>query len=133
MTTAARDLRTHPVHLGLGARAEIQPAFTGAEWYEAYGQRVAADGVEGRLVALHDFTGNWESWEVHPLGDEVVICVSGEMTLIQELQDGTLHSETIRAGKCIINPAGVWHTANIPHAASALFITAGEGTHNRPR
>lgn len=133
MTTAARDLRTHPVHLGLGARAEIQPAFTGAEWYEAYGQRVAADGVEGRLVALHDFAGDWESWEVHPLGDELVVCLSGEMTLIQELQDGTLHSETIRAGQYIINPAGVWHTANIPQAASALFVTAGEGTRNRPR
>lgn len=134
MTPAKRDLREHPVHLGLGGRAETQPAFTGAaEWYQEYAQRVAADGVEGRLVTLHDFTGNWGSWEVHPEGDELVVCLSGEMTLIQERPDGTLHSETLRAGQYLINPAGVWHTADIPDTASALFVTAGEGTQNRPR
>lgn len=51
---AARDLRTHPLHLGLGARAEGQPAFAGMDWYEAYARRTAGDGAEGRLVSLHD-------------------------------------------------------------------------------
>lgn len=134
MTTGKRDLRDHPVHLGLGGRAAIQPAFTGgAEWYQDYARRAAEDGIEGRLVTLHDFTGDWGSWEVHPEGDELVVCLSGDMTLIQELADGTLHAETLRAGQYLINPAGVWHTADISDTASALFITAGEGTLNRPR
>jgi mannose-6-phosphate isomerase-like protein (cupin superfamily) len=133
MSATVHDLRTHPVHLGLGARAAPQPAFTGVEWYEAYARRTAADGEEGRLVAMHDFTEDWQTWEVHPAGEEVVICVAGEMTLIQELNDGSVQSVTIRAGQYAINPAGVWHTANVSGSATALFITAGQGTLNRPR
>lgn len=133
MTTQARDLRTFPLHLGLGARAEAQPAFAGMEWYEAYALRTAGDGAEGRLVSLYDFTADWDMWEMHPAGDEVVVCLAGEMTLIQELQDGAFHSETIGAGQYLINPAGTWHTANVPAAATALFITAGQDTEHRPR
>ena len=45
-----------PVHLGLGATALVQPTFEGGmAWYEAYGERCGADGVEGRLVSLHTF------------------------------------------------------------------------------
>lgn len=133
MSTEAHDLRTFPVHLGLGARAEAQPAFTGMAWYEAYAQRTAADGTEGRLVSLYDFTTSWDSWEMHPAGDELVVCTAGEMTLIQEYPDGRLHSETIAAGQYLINPAGVWHTADVPHSATALFATAGQVTQHRSR
>lgn len=133
MTTLGRDLRTFPIHLGLGAGASAQPAFTGMEWYEAYATRTEADGNEGRLVSLFDFTSDWDSWEMHPAGDEVVVCISGEITLIQEHADGNLHSETLGPGQYLINPAGVWHTANIATSATALFITAGQGTEGRPR
>jgi len=133
MTTRAHDLRTHPVHLGLGAKAGAQPAFTGMEWYAGYAQRTADDGSEGRLVSLYDFTSDWDVWEMHPRGDEVVVCLSGELTLIQEGPGGDLHSETIGAGQYLINPAGTWHTADVPRAASVLFITAGDGTQGRPR
>ncbi|MEE4451795.1 cupin domain-containing protein [Novosphingobium resinovorum] len=133
MTTQARDLRTFPVHLGLGARVEAQPAFTGMDWYAAYAQRTVADGGEGRLVSLYDFTSGWDMWEMHPQGDELVVCLSGEVTLIQEYPDGRLHSETLRAGQYIVNPAGVWHTADVAQAASMLFVTAGLGTEARPR
>ncbi|HUD27475.1 MAG TPA: cupin domain-containing protein [Novosphingobium sp.] len=133
MTTLAHDLRTFPIHLGLGAGAAAQPAFTGMEWYEGYAARTAPDGDEGRLVSLFDFTSDWDSWEMHPAGDEVVVCISGEITLIQEHADGSLHSETLQAGQYLINPAGTWHTANIASSATALFITAGQGTEGRPR
>ncbi|MGF7155898.1 cupin domain-containing protein [Novosphingobium gossypii] len=129
----ARDLRTFPVHLGLGAKVAEQPAFTGADWYEAYAARTAADGAEGRLVSLFDFSASWDSWEMHPGGDELVVCLSGEMTLIQEYPDGRLHSETLQAGQYAINPAGVWHTADVIRPASALFVTAGQDTQGRPR
>lgn len=129
----AHDLRTNPIHLGLGARAVAQPVFTGLEWYEAYAARTHADGAEGRLVALHDFTGDWTSWEVHPEGDEVVVCTAGEMTLIQEREDGSTSAQVLAAGEYAINPAGTWHTADIAEAATALFITCGLGTLHRPR
>ena len=131
--TSALSLTKFPLHLGLGAKARAQPEFTGMEWYEAYGARNAADGVEGRLVAMHRFTGNWTSWEMHPSGDEVVVCTEGEMTLVQELADGTIATVVLGAGDYAINPPGIWHTADIKGFATALFITAGHGTQGRPR
>lgn len=133
MSTLAHDLRTYPLHLGLGATAVAQPAFSGMEWYEAYTKRTADDGAEGRLVSLYDFSESWDSWEMHPAGDEVVLCLAGEMTVIQEYPDGRLHSEMLAAGQYIINPPGVWHTADVAQNVTALFITAGAGTEHRPR
>lgn len=133
MSNLCHDLRRNPVHLGLGARAEPQPAFSGMEWYEAYATRTAADGAEGRLVSLYDFSEDWTSWEVHPAGDEVVVCLAGELTLLQELEDGSARSIPLAAGQYAINPAGVWHTANTVGPASALFIAAGQGTRHRDR
>jgi hypothetical protein len=43
-------LAVNPIHLGLGATSVSEAAFTGSEWYEAYGARHEADGIEGRLV-----------------------------------------------------------------------------------
>lgn len=131
MTTS---LERYPIHLGLGAKAVPLPEFTGGmEWYEAYGAAHAADGNEGRLVSMFTFSGDWDSWEMHPAGDEVVICVSGAMTIHQELADGTARTVTIGAGEYAINPPGAWHTADIMGEATAVFITAGEGTQHRPR
>ncbi len=127
------SLFTTPIHLGLGAKAEVQPDFTGMEWYADYGARTAADGTEGRLVSYYRFTESWESWEMHPAGDEVVICTSGTITLHQQLPDGSNRAITLNAGDYAINPPGVWHTADIDGEATTLFITAGMGTEHRPR
>lgn len=131
---AARSLEHEPVHLGSGASAVPQPGFTGApEWYEDYVERTVADGPGGRLVAAHRFTGDWTGWEMHPVGDEVVFCTRGTMTLHQEYPDGRRESVTIGAGDYAINPPGVWHTADIAGEAEALFITPARGTEHRPR
>ncbi len=130
---SAPDILTHPLHLGLGATAVSEPAFTGGPWYESYGARHAGDGSEGRLVTMFAFTEPWDSWEMHPAGDEVVLCLSGTMTLHQEHADGTVASVTIGPNQYAINPPGTWHTADIAGQATALFITAGMGTLTRER
>jgi len=127
-----KSLFTHPLHLGLGATAVAQPAFTGMEWYAAYSERHAGDGAEGRLVSLYRFEESWEMWEMHPAGDEVVLCIDGAITLIQE-QDGVTNRVTLVAGDYAINGPGVWHTADVTGPVTALFITAGLGTEHRPR
>ncbi|MDP1717038.1 MAG: cupin domain-containing protein [Burkholderiales bacterium] len=127
------ELSNNPVHLGLGATAIVEPDFTGEmSWYEAYGARHEADGAEGRLVSMHSFTAPWESWEMHPKGAEVVLCVAGRMVLHQEMPAGT-KTIALGPGEYAINPPGVWHTADIEETASAVFITAGLGTEIRPR
>lgn len=127
------SLEEQPVHLGLGATAGAEPVFTGMDWYEGYVARHAGDGAEGRLVSLHRFTEDWTMWEMHPHGEEVVVCVAGTMTLHQEPADGTRTSAVLQAGEYAINPRGCWHTADVAGEATALFITAGLGTEHRPR
>ena len=131
---AAYDLAVHPVHLGQGATAEIEPRFTGdTSWYTDYTSRHAADGAEGRLVSMHAFTKSWDTWEMHPRGSEVVLCTAGSMTLHQEKADGSASTVTLRAGQYAVNEPGTWHTADVDGEATALFITAGLGTQHRPR
>lgn len=124
---------THPAHLGLGATAQPQPAFTGMDWYADYAARTQGDGAEGRLVSLYRFTESWDSWEMHPAGDELVLCVDGSITLHQEMADGSRATVTLGVGDYAVNPPGAWHTADVAGEASALFITAGMGTQHRPR
>ena len=127
-------LSENPIHLGLDAKALVQPVFTGdMEWYEAYSARNDGDGAEGRLVTTHSFSESWTSWEMHPLGSEVVLCTQGQITLIQELADGAIKTIALNAGEYAINPPGVWHTADVEGEATALFITAGAGTKHRGR
>ena len=67
--------------------------------------------AEGRLVSQHTFTEGWPSWEMHPKGDEVVICTHGAMVLTQEFPDGRRETVALEAGEYAINPPGVWHIA----------------------
>lgn len=132
-TSGPASLFTHPVHLGPGARIVPQPEFTGMAWYADYVARHGADGAEGRLVSLYTFTESWDSWEMHPAGDELVVCVAGMVALHQEAPDGTTTMVTLAAGEYAVNPPGVWHTADVASPATVLFITAGLGTEHRPR
>lgn len=127
------DIRERPIHLGLGATATVEPVFDKTmEWYARYAERHAADGADGRLVAFHTSSAPWPSWEVHPEGHEVVIVLTGKLTLIQQLGD-TLHRIELTPHQIAINPPGVWHTADVDQPTTALFITAGAGTQHRPR
>ncbi|MEM7093260.1 MAG: cupin domain-containing protein [Actinomycetota bacterium] len=129
----APDLHRRPIHLGVGATAEIQPEFTGTgEWYMDYAQRTGPDGAEGRLVAMHSFDGAWDVWEVHPHGTEIVLCTAGELELVQDI-DGEHVVTRLSPGEYAINGPGVWHTANDTGPCTAVFITAGMGTENKPR
>lgn len=130
---SAPRLEERFIHIGLGARAVEQPPFSGMAWYEGYGARHGEDGAEGRLVSQYTFATSWTSWEMHPAGEEVVICIAGAMTLVQELAEGHTVRTPLAAGEYAINPRGVWHTADVADSATAIFITAGEGTQHRER
>ncbi len=127
-----KNIKENPIHLGLGATAVSEPAFSGMEWYAEYAKRHEKDGKEGRLISMYTFNTPWDMWEMHPHGSEVVLCISGQMTLIQEIK-GSQKKTTLNANEYAINPPAVWHTADVKDSATALFITAGEGTEHRAR
>lgn len=129
----AFDLSKYPAHLGLGARVERLDEFDGTpQWYASYGEAHADDGVEGRLVSMHTFDEPWTTWEMHPNGDELVLCVRGRIVLHQET-DSVTRTVTLDAGDAVVNPPGAWHTADVDRPTTAVFITAGTGTEIRPR
>jgi quercetin dioxygenase-like cupin family protein len=97
-----------------------------------YAERFADDGAQGRLVTMGRQSESWTSWERHPAGEELVLQLGGRVDLIQDL-DGVEHRIELRAGDAVLNPRGVWHTADVHEPGDALFITPGEGTEHRPR
>jgi len=130
---AAVDLVTTPVHLGLGSRAMPVERFAWEpDVLESYSSAVAADGAEGRMVMIFDVDGPWTSWERHPAGDEVVVCLDGRITIIREV-DGEADPVELGPGQAMINPAGTWHTGDCAGRARILTITPGLGTEHRPR
>lgn len=131
--TGALSLESRPLHLGPGGTASVLPAFTGPQWYENYAVAHGADGADGRLVSLHHFTADWEGWEMHPHGAEVVICIAGAATLVQQGEDGAQRRIALAPGDHAVNPPGMWHTADVDRAASLVFITVGLDTQTRPR
>jgi mannose-6-phosphate isomerase-like protein (cupin superfamily) len=86
-----------------------------------------------RLVSQWTFTPNWDSWEMHPHGEEVVLCTAGAIMLHQQFADGSEAIVTLGPGDYAINPRGCWHTADIAGTATVVFITPGLGTEGRPR
>ncbi len=97
-----------------------------------YAERFAGDGAQGRLVMMGRQTESWTSWERHPAGEELVLLLSGRVDLIQEI-DGQERRIELTAGDGVLNPPGVWHTADVHDPGDALFITPGQGTEHKPR
>jgi mannose-6-phosphate isomerase-like protein (cupin superfamily) len=83
------------------------------------------------LVSTFAFDTDWPTWEIHPAGDELVLLLSGEATLVLETARGeevvTLHEP----GTYVVVRKGTWHTARTSTPTRMMFITPGEGTENR--
>jgi hypothetical protein len=113
-----------------------QPAFPRDEqamqWYMDYGARHAEDGEAGRLVSCFRFAEDWAGWEMHPAGAEVVVCIEGSMTLIQEV-DG----EEVRTTLSPANTRSTRPACGTPPTSTGrrtgFFVTTGFGTQGRPR
>jgi hypothetical protein len=84
------------------------------------------------LVTTARYDADWPGWEQHPLGDEIVILLSGAVSFLLEQDGGTRAVELGKPGSYVVVPRGAWHTAKVHAASHLLFITAGEGTRGRP-
>ena len=89
-------------------------------------------GARGTLVSAYTFDADWTSWERHPKGDEIVVCIAGAMTMILDTPDGE-ERIALAPGEALIVPRNTWHTADVPERSRGLFITFGEGTRNKER
>lgn len=84
--------------------------------------------ADHELISCHEFEKDWESWEAHPHGDEVVILISGEVSMVFRTDAGDNTVELCRQGQYVLVPQGVWHTAKTKIKSKLLFITPGQAT-----
>ena len=133
--TGPFDLSKTPIHLDGGAGHAALPIpdfnFDGPS-FERYIAQHCAPSAPGRLIMVETSTTSWASWECHPEGDEIVIVLEGKGIFIQQI-DGETRKLPFGPGSTIINPAGVWHTADIDLPVKAIYITPCPGTQHRAR
>ncbi len=129
----ATHLDVDPIHIsGSGVAARLGGFGFDPPSFEAYiAQRCTADDP-GRLAMIEHSREAWGMWECHHAGDEVVIVISGVARFIQDVGGEQVHTR-VTAGGAIINPAGVWHTADVEEPFSAVYLTPCPGTEHRPR
>lgn len=84
------------------------------------------------LVSCFSFEADWDNWEIHPHGDELVCLLSGDVEFVLDEPHGHRTVRLNTPGSFVIVPRGIWHTAKVRSPSSALFITPGEETATRP-
>ncbi|GAA0854875.1 cupin domain-containing protein [Aliiglaciecola litoralis] len=82
------------------------------------------------LVSAHTFSQDWQVWEKHPAGDEIVMLLSGCCELVIRQASGEETQSLTSIGDFAIVPQNLWHTARTSTATQLLFITPGENTQN---
>jgi mannose-6-phosphate isomerase-like protein (cupin superfamily) len=121
------DLTSTYVQLDDGPAAltvEVDDTF-----WETIDQRPELQG--GRLVGTFHNAQDWDIWEMHPAGDEVVCLLSGAIGVVLDEERGERVIELEPGQTCIV-PRGVWHRAVVRQPGDTLHITRGEGTRHRP-
>ena len=122
------DLETTYLHLADGEA--VRKVEVTDDFWARLGER--AELTEGRMVFLFSMDSDWDHWEMHPVGDEVVYVISGSLDLFLDEPDGerAVHLEDRRG---TVVPAGIWHRAEVHEPSEVLTITRGAGTEHRPR
>jgi mannose-6-phosphate isomerase-like protein (cupin superfamily) len=122
------DLTSTYLHLGVGSEVRQIPVTD--DFWPTIDQR--ADLQRGRLITSFAHDADWDVWEMHPEGDEVIVVLTGSVTF--HLDDGaSTQSVAVTALHGVVVPKGTWHTADVPEPGQILVITWGEGTQHRPR
>jgi len=86
---------------------------------------------KGRLLSTLSMGADWSNWEMHPAGDELLFMIEGKATFVLDLADG-FREVCLSAGRLLVIPNGVWHTARVSEPSRLLAITVGAGTQHRP-
>ena len=137
MLAKAIDLRSEPLHLSsIDKNADPAVVLEAFKFDESsfthYMEQYCSDEQPGRIMMIEASPHNWDSWERHTQGEEIVIVLSGTGEFIQDI-DGVHHRLPVVAGSAVVNPAGVWHTADVETPINALYITPCPGTEHKPR
>ena len=131
------DLSKRPIHLNPPINnqvtAEVLEAFNfDGPSFERYIESHCSEEDPGRLIMIEVTPADWTTWERHPLGDEIVIVLSGEGDFIQQIDNQEIRIP-VSPGVTVLNPTGVWHTADVRESIRAVYITPCPDTDHKPR
>ena len=85
----------------------------------------------GYLMMVGTMDKTWDSWEMHPAGEEIVYLLSGSVDFVLDLPGGNQTVELRGRAGCTV-PRGTWHRAIVHEPGDMLFVTPGAGTKHRP-
>jgi mannose-6-phosphate isomerase-like protein (cupin superfamily) len=85
---------------------------------------------DGTIAVAH-FAGRSE-WERHGAGDEIVLVLDGETTLVL-LVDGEEVAHTVRRNEFVVVPKGTWHRFEAPDEVKLLGVTPKPTEHRTDR
>lgn len=117
------------VYLWLDGKGGAGKEKGGPEFWAAIGNN---PHVNQTLVSVYENAADWAIWERHPVGDEVLVALSGAVTILIEKSDG-VERHPMKPGDALVIPAGCWHSAEVQAPGRMLFLTYGEGTEHRPK
>ena len=86
----------------------------------------------GRLMTAFTFSEPWSLWERHPAGEELVMLLSGTVTLVLVEAGNERVVQLNSVGDYVLVPRNAWHTARTTVPTTMLFLTPGAGTEHRP-
>ncbi len=101
----------------------------GPRFWSAIDKRTDLD--DGRLMGKTRQRKDWDHWERHPAGDEILVLLSGELELVLRTARGERHTQ-LKAGQAFVVPKGLWHRGIVHKPGELMFITPGAGTEHRP-
>jgi mannose-6-phosphate isomerase-like protein (cupin superfamily) len=121
------DLET--TYLALDGKGGVRQLPVGSDFWETIDRNEAVR--DGTLVGVYPMKRDWDHWEMHPAGDEVLVLLEGVMTMILDGGGGE-RKIPMSAGTTLVVPAGTWHRALVAEPGHLLALTFGKGTQHRP-
>jgi mannose-6-phosphate isomerase-like protein (cupin superfamily) len=101
----------------------------GDAFWAGIAQRTDLD--RGRLMGKSGQSKDWDHWERHPAGEEILTLLSGELELVLDRPAGEQRM-VLKAGETFVMPRGIWHRGIVRQPGELMFITPGAGTEHRP-
>jgi len=89
-----------------------------------------SDYRDGAIFIAH-YSGNTE-WERHSVGDEIVLVIDGETTLVM-LEDDHETAHKLREGELFVVPPNIWHRFETPTNVKIWSVTPQPTDHRVDR
>jgi mannose-6-phosphate isomerase-like protein (cupin superfamily) len=108
------DLET--TYLSLDGKGVVASHPVGADFWD----KIDANAdLLATMVAVFRSDADWGHWEMHPAGDEIVMLIEGEVTMIVQ-QGSTERRVALTPGHAIVIPAGARHRALVACSPSLM-------------